>query len=477
MRTLGILAEEPLDRALPLHAAMHNRAAPVPAVIVSPRDEGEVVEVLRSLAALGLHSGAGVSVRSGGHGYFNGASCAGVMINMALMKECRVDGDTLVVQPGCLLGRVVHRLSLARKAVPHGDCFGVAAGGHFLTAGWDLLLARRHGLGCQSIVGARIALWDGTTLDVREDSHPDLLWAMRGGAAATAGVVTEIRLRLIDEPPFVTWRQTPLDGPALALCVKHEVFQRAARLPVDVSVSFHFHHDEALGAPVCSLNVFSLLPIPATLRCLREHMGDEITALMQDPGGFRETSLLEFRLMPASQELTARPELLSEVTSEDLHRDPARYWQPALVRREMADSHLATVSTWIGPRCESMLEQLYAAFVSAGEHPLRDRMYALVIPGGGRMQDMASRCAMPLGGGLARFEVHWDDPESEAPWCHRFVERVRSILSAAADPAPHRPYRGDIWLAEQASDAALDAVLRRHDRRLPAPDPAAISAV
>jgi FAD/FMN-containing dehydrogenase len=135
--------------------------------------------------------------------------------------------------------------TLARhgKALPHGDCFGVGAGGHFLTAGWDLILARLYGLGCQSVIGGRVVLWDGSIVDVDEKNHPNLLYVMRGGAATGAGVVTEIRLRLIDEPALATWRFTRISREQLGTCVAKNAFANAFNLPREVSVSFRFHFE------------------------------------------------------------------------------------------------------------------------------------------------------------------------------------------------------------------------------------------
>lgn len=135
----------------------------------------------------------------------------------------------------------------------------------------------------------------------------------------------------------------------------------------------------------------------------------------------------------------------------------------------MASHEHATV-----PECEPMLRELYAAFETAQEHPQRWRMYALVVMGGGQISELRDHCAMPLGSSLARFEVHWDEAGSdEEAWSRRFIDRVHQILRSSADVAVGRPYRGDIWRADQASDARLDDVLRRYDRR---PRPVAIES-
>ncbi|MBO0878846.1 MAG: FAD-binding oxidoreductase [Mycobacterium sp.] len=465
LRMRGIQVEETGGLAFPANAAMHDRAAVVPAVVVSPLSEWGVIQTLRLMRELGLDGVVPVSVKSGGHGYFNGATCSGVMINLADMTQRRVAGGTLFLEPGCVLGQTINLLAKNRKAVPHGDCFGVGAGGHFLTAGWDLILARKYGLGCQSVVGGRVVLWDGSVIDVDRDSHPEMLLAMRGGAAAGAGVVTEIRLRLIDEPAQATWRFTRITGEQLALCAAHGFFSRSAALPQEVSVSVRFHFEPDQLAPVCSFNVVSLLTAEATVRELRGTLGDEVADIVADLSAWSQKSLLDLRMLPASDFLAASPEMLGEVTAQALHANPQLYWQQTSSMREMASSYFTSISHWVVPDCEPMLLDLYSAFESVQAHPSRDRMYALVILGGGKMTELQDSCSMPLGDALARFEMHWDDPETQEAFGRDFTDRVDTILASRRDSGPERPYRGDIWLPEQAHDPRLEAIRRAYDYR------------
>ena len=462
LRSRGIPVEETNGIDFPANAAMHDRGAVVPAVVVSPRSEWGVVQTLQLMRESKLNDRVPLSVKSGGHGYFNGATCTGVMINLADMTQRRIAGDTLFLEPGCVLGQTVDILARNRRAVPHGDCFGVGAGGHFLTAGWDLILARKYGLGCQSVIGGRVVLWDGRVIDVDENSHPDLLLAMRGGAIAGAGVVTEIRLRLLDEPALATWRFTRITREQLDTCVTHRFFARSATLPREVSVSVRIHFEPDQQAPVCSFNVVSLLSAEATVHLLRETLGDEVTDIVADLSAWSEKTLLDLRMLPASDFLADHPQMLGEVTAQALHADPRLYWQQTSSAREMAGSYFTSISSWIVPDCETMLLDLYAAFESAQAHPLRDRMYTLAILGGGRMTELQDSCSMPLGEALARFELHWDDPESEEVWSREFTDRVHSILLSKRDPGPERPYRGDIWQHEQAYDPRLEAIRKAY---------------
>ncbi|KAL5325341.1 hypothetical protein ACEPPN_006466 [Leptodophora sp. 'Broadleaf-Isolate-01'] len=466
LRQRGIRVQETDGQNPPPEAVMHDRAAPVPAFVITPRSEWGVAQTLKLLKNFDLYKHLSVSVKSGGHGYFNGASCSGVMIDLADMTEIRVEGNTLFVQSGCVLGQIIDVLRKHSKAVPHGDCFGVGAGGHFLTAGWDLILARRYGLGCQSVIGGRMVLWDGTIIDVDETNHPDLLHAMRGSAAAGSGVVTELRLRLIAEPAFVTWRFTSINRAQLATCVVKNAFANAFNLPRDVSVSFRFYFEPDRLEPVCSFNIVSLLPANETIHHLAQHLGPEVTSLVTtDLSAWNEKSLVDLRLLPASDFLAANPEMLSEVSSAALHEHPLLYWKQSSSAREMARSFFTSISHWVIQECEPMLLKLYDAFQAVQTEPARERMYALLIQGGGRMSELQHDCSMPLGQALARFELHWDDPDKEEQRCLRITEGISDIIRSEEDGGPGRPYRGDIWLEEQAVDEKLDEVLQKYDRR------------
>ena len=460
----GIQVYESRGQSFPPEAMMHDRAAIVPTVIVSPRSEWGVVETLRLITSLGLYDRYPVSIRSGGHGYFNGATCSGIMINVGLMSKRQIVNDILYLEPGCVLGQLVSTLADHRKAVPHGDCFGVGAGGHFLTAGWDIALARRYGLGCQSVIGGRVVLWDGSVIDVDEKNHKALLFAMRGGAAAGVGVVTEIRLQLIEQPPFISWRFQSIPRAHLETCIARQAFAKANTLPRDVSISFRFHFDRDQLDPVCSFNVVSLLPVKKTLECLIEHLGVEVATVMTELSGWHKTSLVELRMIPASETLAANPKMLAEVTPEALHENPLTYWKPTVSSREMASSFFTSISYWVVPGCDSMLLELYKAFQSVRIHSARERMYVLVVQGGGRMTELQSQCSMPLGQALARFEMHWDNPEEER-WSRKFTDRISAILESKRDRNVSRPYRGDIWLEEQGRDPVLDTIGKYYDCR------------
>jgi FAD/FMN-containing dehydrogenase len=80
-----------------------------------------------------------------------------------------------------------------------GDTPTVGLGGITLAGGIGFLV-RRNGLAIDDLLAAEVVTADGELLEVDEESHADLFWALRGGGG-NFGVATRLRLRLheIDE--------------------------------------------------------------------------------------------------------------------------------------------------------------------------------------------------------------------------------------------------------------------------------------
>ena len=143
-----------------------------------------------------------VSVRGGGHNIAGNAVCDdGLMIDLSRMNAVRVDAGakTAKVGPGATLGDVDRETQKHGLAVPTGinsttGIAGLTLGGGF---GW---LSRKYGLTADNLVGAELVTASGEILRVSEDSHPDLLWALRGGGG-NFGVVTEFVFRLHEVGP------------------------------------------------------------------------------------------------------------------------------------------------------------------------------------------------------------------------------------------------------------------------------------
>ncbi|GJC78857.1 hypothetical protein ColLi_01695 [Colletotrichum liriopes] len=135
----GIRVHMTGGKAFPAEAAMPDRGAVAPAIVVSPERLPKDAHPYGRLS---------VSVKSGGYDYYNGARGTGLILSLAGTTKRRVSDETLFPEPSCIVGQTSHALATYRKAVPHGDFFGFDTDEHFLTAGWDLILGWRYGLRC-----------------------------------------------------------------------------------------------------------------------------------------------------------------------------------------------------------------------------------------------------------------------------------------------------------------------------------------
>ena len=59
-----------------------------------------------------------------------------------------------------------------------------------------------QGLSCDNLIGAQLVTAAGEVLDVTDETHPDLMWALRGGGG-NFGVATVLRYRLRHQPMVV----------------------------------------------------------------------------------------------------------------------------------------------------------------------------------------------------------------------------------------------------------------------------------
>ncbi|KAF6166172.1 hypothetical protein GIB67_023882 [Kingdonia uniflora] len=121
------------------------------------------------------------------------------------MRSVSVDlgSETAWVQAGATLGELYY--GIAEKSgihgFPAGTCPGVGVGGHFSGGGLGTLL-RKHGLGCDNIVDAKLVDVNGRILE-RATMGDDLFWAIRGGGASF-GVILSWKIKLVVVPPQVT---------------------------------------------------------------------------------------------------------------------------------------------------------------------------------------------------------------------------------------------------------------------------------
>ncbi len=191
-----------LDRTHPeyeLARAVFNGAIDRrPAVIVRPLDAADVavaVDFARS-ASLPL------SVRGGGHNVAGHGVCDdGVMIDLRLMREVRVDPLEQIAEAGG--GATWNDFDPACQrhglATPGGTFGTTGVGGLTLGGGLGHLMGR-HGLTLDNLLQAEVVTAGGDTRLTDEATHGELFWGLRGGGG-NFGVVTRFVFRVHELPP------------------------------------------------------------------------------------------------------------------------------------------------------------------------------------------------------------------------------------------------------------------------------------
>ncbi|KAL3641053.1 hypothetical protein CASFOL_016021 [Castilleja foliolosa] len=178
---------------------------PKPSFIITPSHESQIPPVVLCSKANGFQ----IRVRCGGHDYEGLSYSSNVpfgIIDLINLRSISVDRKNRVawVEGGVLLGNLSYRIAQKSKnlAFPSGLCPTVGVGGHFSGGGYGVLL-RKYGLAADNVLDARIVNANGEILD-RKSMGEDLFWAIRGGGAASFGVVTAWKINLVQVPNIVT---------------------------------------------------------------------------------------------------------------------------------------------------------------------------------------------------------------------------------------------------------------------------------
>jgi FAD/FMN-containing dehydrogenase len=171
-----------------------------PAAVIRPTSAAEVAGVVGLARDRGLE----LAVRSGGHSLAgHSASDGGIVLDLSAMTALEVDrGDgTAWAEAGLTAGAYSKAVGADGLATGFGDTGSVGIGGLTLGGGVGFLV-RKHGLTIDNLLGAELVTADGRILQVDDQHHDDLFWAIRGGGG-NFGVATRFRFRLHELPGIV----------------------------------------------------------------------------------------------------------------------------------------------------------------------------------------------------------------------------------------------------------------------------------
>ncbi|WP_106814401.1 FAD-binding oxidoreductase [Microbacterium timonense] len=154
-----------------------------PAAVIRAATVDDVRGALRYASAERLE----VMIRGGGHSAWGGVP-GGLTLDISALDDISVEGTRVRIGGGALWGAVAHTLAEHGLGISSGDTASVGVGGLTLGGGIGWMV-RAWGLAADQLVGAQLVTARGEVVEVTETSHPDLLWALRGGGG-NFGVVT-----------------------------------------------------------------------------------------------------------------------------------------------------------------------------------------------------------------------------------------------------------------------------------------------
>ncbi|KAI1423464.1 FAD-binding domain-containing protein [Xylaria sp. FL1777] len=167
-----------------------------PACIFSPADVDDVAKALAIITS----TQATFSVRSGGHNFNIGHSSVGqegLLIDLVNLNKISLDKEKtqVTVGAGSRWGHVHETLSGSGVSVNGGRSPDPGVGGQTLGGGigWLTSIA---GATAASLIEAQVVLANSTVIHVSEKQHPDLIWALRGGAN-NFGIVTSFTYKTL----------------------------------------------------------------------------------------------------------------------------------------------------------------------------------------------------------------------------------------------------------------------------------------
>ncbi len=147
--------------------------------------------------------GIALAVRGGGHNVAGRAVPEnGLMIDLSRMRGIHVDAGaaTARAQGGVTWSELNREAAVHGLAVTGGaiSCTGIA--GYTLGRGLGWLVSTQ-GLAADNLIGVELVTAEGEVLEVTDRTHPDLMWALRGGG--NFGVAASFEYRLRPQPMVV----------------------------------------------------------------------------------------------------------------------------------------------------------------------------------------------------------------------------------------------------------------------------------
>jgi FAD/FMN-containing dehydrogenase len=165
-----------------------------PEAIALAESVDDVVEAVR----LARRRGWRIGVRSGGHSWSgNAIRDGGLLLDVSRLNDFTIDvaRRTASVGPGTRGADLQLELNDRGLYFPTGTCRSVAIAGYTLGGGASFT-GKKDGPAAHALRAIDVVTGDGEALHADDDTHPDLIWAARGGGPNFFSAVTRLHLDL-----------------------------------------------------------------------------------------------------------------------------------------------------------------------------------------------------------------------------------------------------------------------------------------
>lgn len=181
------------ERARHLSVWNERKSDRYPDGIFYPENDQDVVDAVLMARKKGWQIG----MCSGGHNWIgNHMREDGLLINLSRMKDIQIDAEakTVSIQPAVLGRDLQTALTAHGLRFPTATCPTVAMGGYLLGGGASFT-SRIDGAACYGIEAADVVLATGELIHATDESHPEIMWAIRGSGPAFFAIVTRFYLK------------------------------------------------------------------------------------------------------------------------------------------------------------------------------------------------------------------------------------------------------------------------------------------
>lgn len=183
--------------------AFNRTITTLPLAVIRALEEKHVQATVKVAQAAGLPLG----IRSGGAEMagrnFQGVE-SGIILDLRSLASVEIseDGTSATIGGGTIMGDLAAALAKQDVFTPISWHPRLGYAGWALAGGYGLY-SSSYGLGVDHILGARLVLADGSVVEVDENHHPDLFWALRGAGNGIWGVLTQLTIRIYPAPKLL----------------------------------------------------------------------------------------------------------------------------------------------------------------------------------------------------------------------------------------------------------------------------------